>query len=129
MSLIHDVVNFVRAQGSATVDELCAAMSVYSRKQIGDALKNAKTRGYVHCEGRVPCRGAWRGGSLPSRHFPGPKPPDFQVRRESIAMRPPASVWELSHSLQIAGSWPPASHEGRRYLLLSAGDEPAEVSP
>lgn len=40
-----------------------------------------------------------------------------------IYIRPPAAVWELSHSRQIANRWPPASNAGRRYSPLGSWDD------
>lgn len=120
MSLISRVTDLIADLGSATVDELLPYLEDYTRRQVINAMQNAASNGLVHVKAPAQRLGGVR-GSAPSRYFPGPgagrKAPQRRIRRD-IHSRPPASVWELSHSLQIAGTWPPVATPGRKFAPL-----------
>ncbi len=127
--LMAVVVDLVRERGPCTVDDLMGnpAVDGYTRTQVMKAMQGARERKRLD----LMKRGGGRGqgvGNLPSTYCLGAAAPSpFPVAKQAIHVRPPASVWELGHGLQIAGEWPPAG-EGRSYMLLSAGDAQEECA-
>lgn len=100
----HAVARAVVNRGQATLDDLQQDFPAMRRDQLQKALDNAKFMGLV----RLAVRG--QGGHV-SR-------PGIWAAALPIAVRPPASAWELGHGLQIAGTWPPAFEGGRQYAPL-----------
>jgi hypothetical protein len=120
MSLMRRVAAVIDDLGSANVDQVLPYFDGYTRKQILCAMQNAAEEGLIHSKGRIPRRGGPRNGSMPAPYYPGPSArvaARKKVPARDIHCRPPASVWELAHGLQIAGTWPPAT-VGRRYAPL-----------
>jgi hypothetical protein len=129
MSLIRRVVAVVEGLGGASVEQVAPLLQEYTRKQVLTALHKAAFEGLLHTKGLLPKRGKGHGaGNLPSVYYPGPSP-NFVARKEKVAARrairtrPPASVWELSHSLQIPGTWPPVAAPGRKFAPLGPWTE------
>lgn len=128
MSLTHDVCFLIRKKGSATVDSLLSELPGYTRSQVMNAMKNARTLGLIHTLNWANRNGKNVGqGRAPSAYYPGPKPTFYGLQpieqpERDIKARPPASVWELGHGLQIAGDWPPA-FEGGRVFVPAEDDE------
>jgi hypothetical protein len=124
VSLISRVTDLIVDLGGATVDELLPYLEGYTRQQVIQAMQNAASNGLAHIKAPANRLGGGR-GSAPSRYFPGPgggrKAPQRRAHRD-IHARPPASVWELSHSLQIAGTWPPVATPGRKFAPLGPWD-------
>jgi hypothetical protein len=66
MSLTQTVIAMVRARSRASVDDLLP-IEGYTRAQVLVALQNARTQGWLDCEGHAPRRGTRSGrGSVAS---------------------------------------------------------------
>lgn len=129
MSMVADVCRLITKKGGATVDELVPEMGC-TRLQAKDALKNAAKRNLIHIKGWKSRSGKGDGaGRLPPTYYPGPKPSDYaqlmQQPERVIRCRPPASVWELAHGLQIAGDWPLPFEGGRVFVSPEEAEEAA----
>lgn len=125
MSLRRRVAELIQEIGPSSASDLAPYLDGYSLAQIIGALQNAAEQGWIHCGERVRVSGLGmgRGTSLPATYYLGPsarKAAQLKNARE-IQIRPPASVWELGHGRQIAGTWPPIG-QGRR--LEPLGDWP-----
>jgi hypothetical protein len=125
MSLIARVTDLIVDLGDATVDDLLPYLEGYARRQVINAMQNAASNGLVHVKGPARRLGGGR-GSAPSRYYPGPgegrRAAQRRIHRD-IHTRPPASVWELAHSLQIPGTWPPVATPGRKFAPLGPWNE------
>lgn len=125
MSMVADVSRLIAKKGGATVDELVPEMGC-TRDQVMSALKNARNRGFVHTLGWRSRTGKGGPGRAPATYYPGPKPSNYAqlIQPERVIQaRPPASVWELGHGLQIAGDWPPQFEGGRVYVSPEEQEE------
>ena len=131
MSLLRRVVAVVERLGGASVEQVAPLLQEYTRKQVLGALHKAAFEGLVHTRGQLPKRGKGCGaGNLPSVYYSGSSP-SFIARKAEVAARraramqarPPASVWELAHSLQIPGTWPPVATPGRKFAPLGPWNE------
>ena len=95
MSLIREVTNLVEKLGSATGDDLAPYLPQFTRKQIFQALQNAKWRGKLSIV--VPGRGRGRiGGKTPAKYGLATAGPVKHVKRVRVEVpRPVSSVWEM----------------------------------
>lgn len=121
--LMAVVVDLVRRRGPCTVDDLMGdpAVSGYTRTQVMKAMQGARERRRLN----LMARGGGRGkgvGNLPSTYSLGPNAPELEVEPD-ISARPPSSVWELGHGLQIAGDWPPRCESARIFNLLGGWND------
>ena len=95
MSLIREVTNLVGKLGSASGDDLAPHLPQFTRKQIFQALQNAKWAGALSIV--VPAKGRGRmGGKTPAKYGLATATPVKRVKRvRVVAPRPVCSVWEM----------------------------------
>lgn len=129
MSLRQLVVDLITERGSGTVDDLMPRLSElgYTRKQVLNAMKEARKRGSLRCQ--LVRRQAYAGGQVytePSIHWPGTGDQMFAqlvIKRAKPKGPLVSSVFDLANP-KPESAWP--STEGTVYQLLGSwGDEAA----
>lgn len=99
MSLRRTVAMMVQARGKATVDDLMqdGLLQGFTRKQVMQALDNARTIGLVVCAGKPSRVGAGPVGSLPATYYPAGVEVVRVKRAEPKPIPKPVScVWNLA---------------------------------
>lgn len=109
-SLLMRVVEAVKTRGTATIDDITVDINDVTRKQINDALANARDRRLLRqkVQGSFKAKrcAIWEVGT-------DPKP----TKRQPAPVVPLASVWELGTCPERKGPWPPLP-AGREFNLL-----------
>jgi hypothetical protein len=118
-SLVALVADIVAQRGTVTLDEMELMLPEYTRAQVQKALQNAQARGMARCA--IPGKG---GPGRRASSVWAPPLPKQPARDREISCRPPNSAWELSHSRQLLGEWPPAFPGARQYIPLGPWTEP-----
>lgn len=104
----------VNKRGASTAKELAADLPGLTVVQITSALTNATHHKLVRLKVR---------GNAKAKRCSVWEP--VPVGGRFIEQRPPNSAWELAHGRQIAGEWPPAFENARRFNLLGPWNEEA----
>lgn len=115
-SLVNRVADYVTEKGMATLTDVSDQFPDRSKKQIHDALCNARCRRLL----KVIMRGSFRGKreSVWAPEVSPMTPPTIKPEKP----KPVASVWELGSPMHR--EWPPRFDGGRAFQLL--GDWNAE---
>lgn len=108
---LQQVAGFIEEHGEVTLEDLMPNFPAMDRKQIMQALKNAKAQGLVRLVKRGNAKAKRKGIWGPPLIEPPPKLP-----RPTRRYLPIASVWDLGQEPRL-GAWPPRFVGGREYLL------------
>jgi hypothetical protein len=115
-SLVNRVSEAVIRRGTATLDDLQQDFPEVGRKQLHDALSNARDRKRL----RIKAKGSARASRL-SIWEPEPEPMPKPAQKEPL--RPIPSVWSLGEMAEWTGAWPPLP-AGRLVDQLGPWDAP-----
>lgn len=111
-SLTTRVTEYVREKGKARLSEVAQAFPDHTKKQVHDALSNARCRKLL----KVIFRGSFK-GSRESIWAPDAKDPTPRARAGQKPLgQPVASVWELGNP--SINTWPPKFDGAREFNLL-----------
>lgn len=119
MSLTAYVVAEIKKRGTATVEDLSPLFPEFSRKQINDALCNARDRKQLHTIVRGNAKAKRLSVWAPVPDAPADKRPRNLDKR--YPLRPPSSVWDLAGE-QPRLQWPPYA-VGQKYAPLGGWNE------
>lgn len=117
-SLTNLVTEYVRERGQVKLSAVAEHFPEYTKKQIHDALSNARYRKLIKVIFRGHFRGMRESVWAPETERPTPG--------SSIKKKPPqpvASVWELG--IPKIEVWPPEFEGGRRYDFLGPWEDMA----
>jgi hypothetical protein len=116
VSLTALVVQAIQQRGTATIEDLLPLFPEASRKQVHDALCNARDRKKIRMKVRGNAKAKRLGIWEPAPDaVPDQRPRNLDKR---YPLRPPASVWDLGAE-QPRLQWPPIA-AGRRFEPLGS---------
>jgi hypothetical protein len=117
-SLVNRVTEVVRHKGKATLTEVSEEFPDHDKKQIHDALSNARNRKLI----KVIFRGNFNGRTESVWAVEVEKPSPMSMEKK----RPVASVWQLG--TPVIKEWPPAFEGGRAFRPLGPWIDPEELA-